>query len=225
MNSAPVLAEVRLLLVDLDGTLHADRRLLDGLDEAFLDYVARKCGFTVARVSRELEKFRAGAWREVLSSPSEFAFLVHMGCSIDEWLDIASTAVDKVGQISVLPQLQTTLTSIRAFTPIALTTNSPWVLATAVIRRLGLEDSFDLIACPRHPNPSVPFPVLGKPSSSLYASIARHFSVSSKETYVIGDRDKVDLMPAALLGMRFHLARGPREVVEVLRRMTAPAEG
>lgn len=217
MSDALAWTETRLLLVDLDGTLHADERILGYLDRAFLDFVAMTRGISTSVVEEELEAFRAGRWRTVASTPSEFSFLVHSHCNIDGWLDSATTALHLVDDIPVSTDLENALRSIGSVMPLALTTNSPWALASAIIRHLGIEDVFDLICCPRQPHALVSFPRFGKPSTALYHAVAEHFDVAREDTLVIGDRTPVDIDPAIELGMHARQVRGPNEVVGVLR--------
>jgi HAD-hyrolase-like len=102
---------------------------------------------------------------------------------------------------------------------IAVTTNSPWKLAVAVLNSLCIKSQIDLISCPRNPTPAVPFPALGKPSAELYSSIVGYFNIPTYRVLVIGDRQDVDIVPAQDLGLAWELIDERRTLLDVLRTL------
>ena len=190
--------------------------MLSSLDRMFLQYVGEAKRWPPERTLSELEKFRGGGWKASSSSPSEFAFLKSAGCPLDVWLDRAEGAVQFVDAVPIEPVLKEALSEFRNYSLIALTTNSPWLLAKAVVIQLELEELVDAIFCPRAPHRFVKFPPAGKPSPSLYSEISKLYGVAASAVLVVGDRDAIDLTPARVLGMQVQLVRGPVDVARVL---------
>lgn len=223
MNDAPVStnANFSTVVIDLDGTLHDDQRLLNGLDQAFLRYISTSSGLDAGDVARELGNFRNGKWMEVGSSPGEFAFIEYMGCSIAGWLDVAETATSLTSEIHKNPDLAIRLAQARPYFSIALATNSPWRLTSAILDRIGVSGLIDLVSCPRAPSTPVRFPRLGKPSVDLYRDVAAFFHVACSDVLVVGDRETIDLTPALAAGMQTKLIKGPAALTDVLSDLVA----
>jgi FMN phosphatase YigB (HAD superfamily) len=207
------------LILDLDGTINTDQRLLTSLHRAFTGYIAAETGWTLDVVEARLAAFRRGGWRPVATSGSEFSFLASLDIGLGGWLDRAEDAVDIARAMPADRDLEPLIAKIHEGRRIAVTTNSPWALTTAVLDRLRLTRHADLIACPRHPDPAVDFPAHGKPSAALYASVLRHFGVHADSALVIGDRYEVDIAPAAELGIAWAMVTEQQPLPDLLRTL------
>ncbi|HEX6468994.1 MAG TPA: HAD family hydrolase [Streptosporangiaceae bacterium] len=217
--NAQVWSSAEVLILDLDGTLHTDRHFLDVLHSAFIHYVGRAKGWSADEVETRLHRFRDGGWRGVAPSAGEFAFLASAGVDLDGWLDRAEMEVSIARRIGPNPELAAMLGKVHDTRRIAVTTNSPWKLAMAVLHSLRITEHTDLVACPRHPAPAVPFPELGKPSVELYASIMRYFNVRSGRVLVAGDRQEIDINPADELGLPSTMVDENQPLIGVLRAL------
>jgi FMN phosphatase YigB (HAD superfamily) len=156
---------------------------------------------------------------DVLEISLNAATPASVGADLDGWLDRAEMEIPIARRIAPNPELAAMLGKVHDTRRIAVTTNSPWKLAVAVLDSLRITEHADLIACPRHPAPPVPFPELGKPSAELYASIMRYSDVRSDRVLVAGDRQEVDINPADELGLPSTMVDGNRPLVGVLRAL------
>lgn len=202
-------------LLDLDGTLHRSAAFQESLGRAFVELVADSTGRSGFEIEGALVRYRE-------STPTrggkrgEFEFLVQQGVPVDSWLDLAEQHTKIAANIRADEALATTLIALRKNAFVVVTTNSPWLLASTVLKALGITDLIDFVACPRHPACWIPFPETGKPSVELYRNILTALDVRPDKAVAIGDRLAVDIIPAQEMGIPALLLQPDAALVDLL---------
>lgn len=206
----------KLIICDLEGTLHDSRAVIDAYHQLYIGYISRKLSISAFEAEAFLTELRAAGRLLTGSEPGELAMLERLGLSVSEWL-----LHSRLNQKQIMG-LHTNYALIAAFKNIPdvkldVCTNTENQLAELTVAKLGLMPMTHRIWAPNANLKDLGgFPALGKPSASIYKKIIEFSNVTGDQTIVFGDRNHIDIQPADLLGIRAIEVTGPQQLIEYL---------
>ncbi|MEM0444804.1 MAG: HAD family hydrolase [Nitrososphaerota archaeon] len=179
---------IKLVAMDLDGTLYSSRSYVEELERAIARLLAEMLGVDVDEAVRRLVEAKS---RVMTTSAS----LTLLGVKREVFYEKLAGMVEPSNHIQPRPELEDLLRRIKAQgVKVALHTNAGRPLALKVLKALGLSvNVFDIVVTSDEAEP--------KPSPRGYEYLLLSAGCRPEECVYIGDRALAELRTAKFMGM------------------------
>jgi putative hydrolase of the HAD superfamily len=207
-------SRIRSIVFDLDGTLYVNERVGNEIEQAACSLIARSRG-----VSREGGCGLLRHAREQLSAmhgpaPSLNRICIEMGIDLREFHDALHREVHPERHILPDPLLRALLASLGERCRLYLYTNNNYFLSRKILTLLGVENLFDKLF-------PIEFCWRPKPDPEALNLLLADIGGPPESFLFVGDREHIDLLPPADLGIATLLVREVadlRQIHQILDR-------
>lgn len=196
-------AGLKALVFDLDGTLYDSPRLLAQYPRLAVEFIAGRLG--LSRAEAEARFAEEGQWivRATGHAPSTTRILLTLtGATLEEWATYVAARIDPAAYLDPRDYawLRQLLRQLRRYYRLGIVSNNNRVLAERILGVLGIRHCFDAMLTINESRRI-------KPDPSLYRDIAGLLGVEPAACLSIGDRLRIDIIPAEQAGMRGALVK------------------
>lgn len=200
--------ELRLVVLDLEGTLFSDVAVGEENARLAIQAVSESMEVSSSVASESIRTTRMHLSRQAGYEVAVTAVLKELGVSLSVWSRYQRrlTSVDRLKRYD---HLVSAIARVSALIPLVVATNMTKEPALRVLARLGLAELSPHLFTSDDDQ-------YVKPSVQMYRKICAEYGCSPLEVLSVGDRFEVDLASLISLGGRGRVVAGPSELTGVL---------
>lgn len=207
------MSEILALVFDLDGTLYDCPELIERQREVAIEIIRDFRSITLSQAEQFFHKTRQKMRVSLGFQPTTTATCLECGVPLDDYLRETARRYDPADYLTRDESIRVLLSHLKRNYLFGLVSNNNRVQVDRMLAVLGLADVFDASLTLTESRTV-------KPSPELYRSISKMLGVSPQECVSVGDRQDIDLTPAAEAGMLTVLVSSSAELHELAKRIS-----
>ena len=199
---------IRSIVFDLDGTLYNSPPIAQEITQAAHALVAAARGVTEEEASGLLSGARRRLSETYDEEPTLTRALMEMGLEAKDFHQAIQKSVRPERYLENDPILYALLDSLRDHCDLSIYTNNNRPLASKILALLGVEDLFDRLY-------TIEYSWQPKPHLDTLQRILEDIGGPPESFLFVGDRQAVDLQPAASLGISTLLVNETGDLLQI----------
>ena len=202
--------DINSIVFDLDGTLYVSPEIAEQIEEAAEALVASSRGLCLGDGRALLRRARRALTESFGEEPTLTRTCQELGIEIGELHRAFQSRVRPEHYLTPDPVLCALLDSLREHCRLYIYTNNSFPLASRILALLDVADRFERLF-------TIEFCGQPKPDAAAFRRVVEDIGGPPQSFLFVGDRESVDLGPAARAGMATLLVRETADLLQIHR--------
>lgn len=203
-------SDIASIVFDLDGTLYSSQGIADQIQTAAESLVAATRGLSLVDGRSLLRRARRALAESLDEEPTLTRTCLELGIEIGELHRAFQQQVRPEDYLVPDPVLCALLDSLQDLCRLFIYTNNNFPLASRILNLLDVADRFERLY-------TIEFCGQPKPDPEAFRKVIEDIGGPPESFLFVGDREAVDLGPAAAAGMHTLLVRETSELLQIHR--------